>query len=239
LTANIQLCYTSPMGHSAQPPRNYFQARPPVDYQPPRTAVVSVEDERFLEEEDGLPRESFDDLYSQIDPWHGPKKAFLLSVRMGSTFTRACRSAHISRKSYQLWRKVDPLFNRALQLAMQERADILIEEARRRAVDGVRQLLPIVWKGEVVGWYEKTDYSDKLLQYLLETEAAEVNPVYRKRREVQVGGKVDHFMRLAESAESSQEEYDRRLEAGEEDVIDGESRELSTLPPGESGGGEL
>src|SRR3990172_6355956 len=200
------------MGHSAQPPRNYFQARPPVDYQPPRTAVVSVEDERFLEEEDGLPRESFDDLYSQIDPWHGPKKAFLLSVRMGSTF------------------------NRALQLAMQERADILIEEARRRAVDGVRQLLPIVWKGEVVGWYEKTDYSDKLLQYLLETEAAEVNPVYRKRREVQVGGKGDHFMRLAESAESSQEEYDRRLEAGEEDVIDGESRELSTLPPGESGG---
>ena len=57
----------------------------------------------------------------------------------------------------------DPEFDEAVQEALQSGYDMLEEEARRRAVDGVTE--PVFFRGEQVGEIRK--YSDTLLKFLL------------------------------------------------------------------------
>lgn len=61
-------------------------------------------------------------------------------------------------------------FETAVKDAEDEAADILEQEARRRAVEGVEE--DVYYQGDVVG--QKTNYSDTLLATLLKARRAEV-----------------------------------------------------------------
>src|SRR5690554_3190265 len=77
--------------------------------------------------------------------------------------TRAAKAAGIPLSRHYQWMKSDPEYALAIREAMEQAADLLEEEAIRRARDGVKE--PVYYKGEIVGYVYK--YSDSLLQFLL------------------------------------------------------------------------
>lgn len=183
---------------------------------------------QFIPRDTGLEDspETMDQAVALLEPWKVAQRQFLEAVRAGATFRMGCEIIGCHRETYKHWRKNDPMFEAALKLAIEERSELLIEEARRRAVEGVVRKKCIVVNGELHEW-EEIEYSDKLLQFLLSTDAAQTHPEFRPTRKLEVEGKVDHFMKLAESAEESQAEYDRKLDSGEEDIVDAEFTETA------------
>lgn len=83
-------------------------------------------------------------------------------ARLGN-ISKACEVAGISRATHYLWSREDPEYVKAVDDAMETAADVLEEEARRRAHDGVEE--PVFYQGEVCGTVRK--YSDTLLIFLL------------------------------------------------------------------------
>lgn len=77
--------------------------------------------------------------------------------------TAVCKLFGVNPWTISKHRKKDKAFDEAVNQAINEGYDMLEEEARRRAVDGVVE--PVYFKGEVVGGVRK--YSDALLQTLL------------------------------------------------------------------------
>lgn len=83
---------------------------------------------------DAVPRELFPEV------GHPKQRAFLQALAVTASVTRACEYAGISRKlPYSpSWRR-DPAFMRAQDRAIELAAETMEEEARRRAVRGVRR----------------------------------------------------------------------------------------------------
>lgn len=77
--------------------------------------------------------------------------------------TASCLKAKISRRHAYATRKEDPLFAEAWDEALGIATELLEEEARRRAQDGV--LEPVYQDGKLAGKVRK--YSDTLLIFLL------------------------------------------------------------------------
>lgn len=77
---------------------------------------------------------------------------------------RAAKAAGIPVHRHYRWLKSDPEYALAIQEAMEQAADLLEEEAIRRARDGVKE--PVYYKGEIVGYVYR--YSDGLLKFLLQ-----------------------------------------------------------------------
>jgi hypothetical protein len=99
-------------------------------------------------------------------------KAFLAALRDGGNVYRACVCAGVARGAMYRLREADPVFASAWQEALEEAADRLEEEARRRAVEGLARK----WfnsKGEPLidpetgEQYFEREYSDGLLMQLL------------------------------------------------------------------------
>lgn len=98
------------------------------------------------------------------------KEAFLLMLGQVPNITAVCRLMNVGTEAVRTARKRDPKFNEGVLGAIDEGYDMLEEEARRRAVDGVVE--PIFYKGEqVVDATGKPTgirkYSDQLLIALL------------------------------------------------------------------------
>jgi len=111
------------------------------------------------------------------------KRAALLDavVEFGGNVKRACESADIARTTVYGWSKDDPQFKADLEEAIQRGADLLEDEARRRAHDGVDE--PVFYQGEQCGVIRK--YSDTLLIFLLKGAKPER---YRERYGHEIAG---------------------------------------------------
>lgn len=100
------------------------------------------------------------------------KRKFLAAFAVTGMVHNACEAAGVERTTCFRWRKRDPKFALAFERARSEAAFSLEEEARRRAVEGVRKYkfkrdgLPILHPVTGEAYYE-LDYSDALLALLL------------------------------------------------------------------------
>lgn len=92
------------------------------------------------------------------------RETFLASLRQGHTVQRSTEFAGVkhSRRLYEL-READPEFREQWADAWEAGNDALVEEARRRAVDGWDE--PIASAGKIVG--QKRVYDSRLLERLL------------------------------------------------------------------------
>jgi hypothetical protein len=141
-----------------------------------------------------------------------PKKArwvkgFLAALRESGNVRLSCEAVKIERKTAYNLRDADEDFAQAWQDALEESADLLEQEARRRAYEGVQRLkfdrgklvtIPLLdTEGKVVLGsdgeplttpYVEHEYSDTLLIFLLKGIRPEV---YRERTDVRHSGKID------------------------------------------------
>ena len=99
------------------------------------------------------------------------QRRMLEALARGLSPAPAARAAGLGRSTAYLWRQSDPDFAAKWDEAVAEGIDLLELEARRRAVDGFNKR-PIYHRGVQVG--EITQYSDKLLIFLLERRRPEV-----------------------------------------------------------------
>lgn len=98
---------------------------------------------------------------------HRKKRAFLVAFAQCGNVAQAAELAGIHRTTHYDWLGSDPQYAAAFVEAEDEAADRLEQEARRRAVEGVRREKSYYYKGERVGVDVETDYSDTLLIFLL------------------------------------------------------------------------
>ena len=94
-----------------------------------------------------------------------PKKReqFLDALRNTCNITKACDLAGLGRASVYEWREEDDSFAKEWEKALEMGADLLEDEAVRRAKEGVEE--PVYQGGKLVGHVRK--YSDTLLIFLL------------------------------------------------------------------------
>lgn len=86
----------------------------------------------------------------------------------GGSIRMACEAAGISRQTITNWRKADPEFDQRCKDAIEDGIDLLEDEAKRRAVDGVDK--GIYFQGDRIAT-EKV-YSDSLLTTMLRAHRA-------------------------------------------------------------------
>lgn len=98
------------------------------------------------------------------------KEAFLLMLGQVPNITAICRLMNVGTEAVRTARKKDPGFDEGVLAAIDEGYDMLEEEARRRAVDGIVE--PVFYRGEQVLDAKGNPtgirkYSDQLLIALL------------------------------------------------------------------------
>ncbi len=108
-------------------------------------------------------------------------RLFLESYAQGANITEACRVSGIARSVITYLRETDEAFQVAFQQAHDMSVDILVAEARRRAVDG--DVEPTGWYQGSPGGYV-TRRSDNLLMFVIKKEL----PEYRDKWEVTGAG---------------------------------------------------
>ena len=101
----------------------------------------------------------------------------LAAIAGTGNISKAATVANVARAQHYAWLKQDPEYAQAVQDAMEQAADALESEARRRAEEGVDE--PVFYKGKECGVIRK--YSDTLLIFLLKGGRPER---YRERHEV-------------------------------------------------------
>lgn len=111
------------------------------------------------------------------------KKRYIEERAKGLSVTAAAEAAGIGRRTLYDWRKADPDFVAEEAEAFEAGIDVLEDEARRRAYEGVEK--PVYQGGERVG--KIREYSDTLLIFLLKGGRPDR---YRERAEVKHSGSV-------------------------------------------------
>ena len=91
------------------------------------------------------------------------KRAFLAAISETGNITGASKISGIARKTHYDWMQSDPDYAAAYAEALEQAAENLESEARRRATQGT--LRPVFYKGEECGAVR--EYSDTLLIFLL------------------------------------------------------------------------
>lgn len=135
------------------------------------------------------------------------KNDFLNYYIQYGTISKAAMKAGISRQTHYDWLKNDKkgFYRRAFELADKMAADLLEEEAFRRAVEGDLQV--VYYKGEEVG--RRRVYSDQLLSILLKGK----KPQYRENTEINNNISVE----LSDAVSAAQTRVKKGLnESGEE-----------------------
>jgi transposase-like protein len=92
------------------------------------------------------------------------REAFLAALTQGRNVSGAALAAGINRTLLYKWRERMPDFAGAWDEALETAADLVEDEALRRAMDGVQK--PAFYRGEQIGTV--TTYSDRLLGLLLQ-----------------------------------------------------------------------
>jgi hypothetical protein len=100
-----------------------------------------------------------------MDTIRTPEKRaeFLTALSSTGSVAEACRQASVARNSMYLWRNSDEGFAADWDKYLEAGAQLLEDEAKRRAHDGYDE--PVFYKGEMVATTRK--YSDTLLIFLL------------------------------------------------------------------------
>lgn len=88
---------------------------------------------------------------------------FLEAFSQVGTILQACEVSKVGRTSVQRWLEGDKAFQLLFAEAQVMAGEVLIQEARRRAIEGVSE--PVYQQGKLVGAVQR--YSDKLLERLL------------------------------------------------------------------------
>lgn len=96
-------------------------------------------------------------------------KKFLVAFAECGNITKAAESAEINRNTHNYWLDNVPEYRDYFDLAKESAADKLEEEARRRAVQGVEEV--VYYQGKEVG--RQLRYSDNLLMFMLKGERPE------------------------------------------------------------------
>ncbi len=117
------------------------------------------------------------------------KRAFLEAYKLCATVTHAAITAKISRCTHYDWLEKDKAYVEAFKEATIAATDTLIEEARRRAIQGVSD--PVYHGGKQVGSIQK--YSDTLLIFLMKGAMPEK---YRDNHHITGSVNVDLVERL-------------------------------------------
>lgn len=97
------------------------------------------------------------------------KKAFLVAFAECGNVTQAALSAGIVRQTHYDWLDKFPEYAELFEQAKESAADRLEQEARRRAVQGVEEV--VYYQGKEVG--RQLRYSDNLLMFMLKGERPE------------------------------------------------------------------
>jgi hypothetical protein len=108
----------------------------------------------------------------------GKQDAFLEAYARLGNIAGAARAAGIERVDHYRWLEKDAAYTERFTQAEDEAADMLEQEARRRAMLGSQR--PVFHKGEIVG--HLTEYSDTLLIFLMKGARPQK---YRERVDVE------------------------------------------------------
>ena len=117
-------------------------------------------------------------------------RGFLLSLAEGNTIGVACKEGGVAVATVYRHREQDDSFAALWEEALEAGVQVLEQEARRRAVDGVEE--PVFWQGQVVGHVRKM--SDTLLIFLLKAKRP---AVYRENTRVELTGADGDPVKLA------------------------------------------
>lgn len=99
------------------------------------------------------------------------KERFLKHLSMSGNISEAGRIAGVQRSTLYMWKETDPEFMVRWDEALEEAADALEAEARRRAIEGYDE--PVTYAGRVVcdpdtgNPIVRKRYSDRLMAFLL------------------------------------------------------------------------
>ncbi len=115
--------------------------------------------------------------------WTAKKEAdFLAILSNGSSVQAAVQAIGCSRSNAYKRRQNDPEFAAQWDAAIEAGSDLLEDEAKRRAHEGV--LEPVYYQGQEVGQVRK--YSDTLLMFMLKARRPDK---FKERKEQQLTGK--------------------------------------------------
>ena len=120
---------------------------------------------------------------AQVNRRQRRKKLFLEDFALGGIVGRAATAAGVERTTVYLWLEHDETFAQAFRQAELRSVEVLEEEARRRAVDGVEK--PVYQNGKLVGHVR--EYSDTLLIFTLKARAPDK---YRERFDLRASVQV-------------------------------------------------
>ena len=94
---------------------------------------------------------------------HPKQRAFLAAYCHLGLLTRAARAAKVDRTTHFIWKRDDPEYAAAFELAQEIAAESLEDAAVTRARDGVDR--PVFHKGKICGYVR--EYSDTLVIFTL------------------------------------------------------------------------
>jgi hypothetical protein len=143
------------------------------------------------------------------------RRAFVAALHEGRSVTGAARAVGLNRTLLYKWRAEMPDFAAAWDEAVETAADLLEEEALRRALQGVQK--PIFYRGEQIG--AVTTYSERLLMFLLQRLRPVAPPAPRSKADaLKEQEERDYAARLAEAHQrmarfAAAEEEARRTQA--------------------------
>jgi hypothetical protein len=111
------------------------------------------------------------------------EKAFLIALEQTGSVTAAAKTAKVSRERAYECRRLYPAFATAWDQALETGADLLADEARRRAFAGSDVLLMFLMKGlQPQKWREsRASLAPSVLNKMIETELQRI----AKQKEVE------------------------------------------------------
>lgn len=105
----------------------------------------------------------------------GEQEAFLEQYAIYGIVTTACEMTGVDRRKVYRWKESDEAFAERFKEAEVKANELLLQEARRRAIEGVPRY--VIQKGKVVNYKGKpiiqNEYSDRLLELLLKGKMPE------------------------------------------------------------------
>jgi hypothetical protein len=148
-------------------------------------------------------------------PYKRKKSSFLTALENGETVSSAATALNIKRSDLYCWRQQDPAFDAAWAQAWTSGADMLEEEAIRRAVEGTEK--PVFRGGEIVGHVR--DYSDSMLMFLLKARrpelfggmASKTAPQQEKSTAKKYNGEQGEMSDLKAEIDAAKRALDRKL----------------------------
>ena len=114
------------------------------------------------------------------------RDTFITHLAAGASITKAAEAAKVGRRTVYEWREADEAFAKLWDEALEAGIDLLEDEARRRAVEGVEK--PVVAMGKIARNDDGTvlkirEYSDTLLALMLKAKRPQQ---YRERLDANV-----------------------------------------------------